>query len=82
MGDVTEPFGPSMRLWKPDSGMMSQKTGVCRELEPLTDSLVCLCGTDGWGRAEGVGGTRGASIEGGKDASYQVVPHAGSDVPL
>lgn len=44
------------------------------------DSLVCLYGTDGrgwWG-----GGCLGASMEGGKDASYQVVPHAGSDVPL
>lgn len=53
-----------------------------RELEPLTDSLVCLYGTDGWGR-EGRGGEDlGASMEGGKEASYQVVPHAGSGVPL
>lgn len=36
----------------------------------------------GGGDEGGGGGSRGASMEGGRDASYQVVPHAGSDVPI
>lgn len=60
--------------------MLMSQNSCCRELEPLTDSLVCLYGTDGWGRERR--GDLGASMGGGKDVSYQVVPHAGSDVPL
>lgn len=41
---------------------------------------MCLDGTDGLGMERRR--DLGASMEGGNDASYQVVPHAGSDVPL
>lgn len=57
---------------------------ICCEREPLTDSLVCFCDADGRERrrrtGEGVeenGGDLGASMKGGRDESYRVVPHAG-----
>lgn len=53
------------------SSLFSLMSPDWRGPERLTDSLVCLCVTDGGGGAEG------GSVEGGKDASYRAAPHAG-----